>query len=96
VTDVQVTSWRELPSLVVAREGDQQVKVMLAARFQEAIDEAAMRLGAEDADGYLAGWQRSDWTPAQGSAQEAAELTAASLEQTWTPEALAAYLDRLG
>lgn len=96
MTDVQVTSWRELPSLVVARDGDQQVKVMLAPRFQEAIDEAAMRLGAQDADAYLVGWQRSEWTAAEGSAQEAADLVAASLEQTWTPEALASYLDRLG
>ena len=41
-----MTYWRDLPSLVVAREGDTVTKSQLASRFQEAIDEAAMRLGA--------------------------------------------------
>ena len=41
-----MTYWRDLPSLVVAREGDTVTKTQLAPRFQEAIDEAAMRLGA--------------------------------------------------
>ena len=38
----QITWWNSLPSLVVAREGEEQVKVSLASRLQEAIDEAAM------------------------------------------------------
>ena len=49
VTEYQITSWRELPSLVVARDGDDVVKVSLPSRIQEAIDEAAMRLGEADA-----------------------------------------------
>ena len=58
VTEYQITSWRELPSLVVARDGDDVVKVSLPSRFQEAIDEAAMRLGEADADAYRSGWAR--------------------------------------
>ena len=50
-----MTRWRELPSMVAARAGDQTVKAELAARFQEAIDEAAMRLGDTGADDYLSG-----------------------------------------
>ena len=41
MTDYQVTRWRELPSMVTARSGEETVKATLAARFQEAIDEAA-------------------------------------------------------
>ena len=41
MTEFQVTRWRELPSMVTARSGDETAKVQLAARFQEAIDEAA-------------------------------------------------------
>ena len=48
MAEIQVTWWRDLPSLVVARDGDDVVKVPLPPRFQEAIDEAAMRLGAVD------------------------------------------------
>ena len=45
VAEYHVTSWRDLPSLVVARDGEHVTKSPLAPRFQEAIDEAAMRLG---------------------------------------------------
>ena len=57
-----MTRWRELPSMVAARADDETVKSQLATRFQEAIDEAAMRLGDTGADDYLAGWERSSWT----------------------------------
>jgi hypothetical protein len=96
VTDYQVTSWRDLPSMVVAREGESVTKVQLAAPFQEAIDEAAMRLGATGSDAYLDGWVRGEWTPAEGSGPEVCDRVVADLEEQWTPERLAAYLDALG
>lgn len=76
------------------------VKVLLPARFQEAIDEAAMRLGAESADDYLAGWQRSsrglDATGAAGaSVAEAAEKVASSLDEEWPATRIATYLDNV-
>ena len=47
MTEYQITYWREFPSMVVAREGRRnRHKVQLPARFQVAIDEAAMRAGA--------------------------------------------------
>src|SRR3712207_8610936 len=39
-------------------------------RSQEAIDEAAMRLGDTGADDYLMGWERTAWTSADGSPAE--------------------------
>src|SRR3954454_2991754 len=62
MTEYQVTRWRELPSMVAARAGDEIVKAQLASRFQEAIDEAAMRLGETGAQAYLA---RRDSQPAR-------------------------------
>jgi Virulence factor len=96
VTDYQVTYWRDLPSLVVAREGEQVTKSPLAPRFQEAIDEAAMRLGDTGSDDYLAGWTRSEWTAAAGSTTEVADQVVADLEGRWPPERLQQYLDDLG
>lgn len=81
--------------MVVSREGDETVKVQLAARFQEAIDEAAMRVGAADADAYLDGWRRSDWETADGTPAEVAERVSAQLENELTADALAAMLDSL-
>ena len=39
--------------MIVAKDGEDQVKISLPQRFQEAIDEAAMRLGEDDADSYI-------------------------------------------
>jgi Virulence factor len=96
MAEVQVTRWREIPSMVTARDGDEVVKIQLSARLQEAIDEAAMRLGAEDADAYLEGWSRDPWTDVAGSATQAAETVGADLEARWTPDAITSLLDSYG
>ncbi|MDX6300614.1 MAG: hypothetical protein QOF53_1828 [Nocardioidaceae bacterium] len=96
MTDYQVTYWRDLPSLVVARDGEQVTKSPLAPRFQEAIDEAAMRLGDTGSDDYLAGWTRCEWTAATGSTTEVADRVVADLEDRWPVEKLQEYLDDLG
>jgi len=90
-----VTYWRDLPSMVVARDGDAVTKGLLDPRFQEAIDEAAMRLGATDSEAYLEGWTRGEWTPAEGSGAEVCDRVVAELEELWSAERLTAYLDGL-
>jgi hypothetical protein len=91
-----VTYWRDLPSLVVARAGEDVTKAPLAPRFQEAIDEAAMRLGDTGSDDYLAGWTRGEWTPAEGTPVEVSERVVADIEEQWSAERIASYLDALG
>ena len=95
VTEYQVTRWRELPSMVAARAGDEIVKAQLATRFQEAIDEAAMRLGDTGAGDYLAGWEQSEWTAVDGAPAEVLERIANELEAEWPADRIAAYLDGL-
>lgn len=92
----QVTYWRDLPSMVVARAGEQVTKAPLAGRFQAAIDEAAMRLGDVGSVEYLAGWQRGEWTAADGSTTEIADRVVAELEETWPADRVSDYLDTLG
>jgi hypothetical protein len=96
MSEYQITYWRELPSLVVARDGDVLAKTQLPVRFQEAIDEAAMRLGDVSSDAYLEGWHREDWASGDGAPSELAAAVVARLEAEWSPEAIAAFLDRLG
>ena len=96
MTEYQVTLWRDVPSLVVARHGEHVTKSPLGPRFQEAIDEAAMRLGDTSSDDYLSGWTRSDWTPVAGSVTEVCDKVVADLEEQWPPDRLAEYLDGLG
>ncbi|MEJ7745040.1 MAG: virulence factor [Nocardioidaceae bacterium] len=92
----QITYWRNLPSLVVAMDGDDVSKTPLATRFQEAIDEAAMQLGAVDSDAYLAGWQRDDWVPADGTPTQVCGDVVARLEAEWSPERIRSFLNSLG
>lgn len=96
MTEYQVTRWRDLPSMVAAREGTETVKAELAGRFQEAIDEAAMRLGDTGAEDYLAGWDRSPWTPAEGTPDEVLDRVTAQLDAEWSDDRIADYLDGLG
>ena len=96
MTEYQVTRWRELPSMVAARAGDETVKAQLAPRFQEAIDEAAMRLGDTGADDYLAGWERTAWTAAEGTPDEVLERVTADLDSEWPDDRISDYLDGLG
>lgn len=91
----QITYWKDLPSMVVAKQGDETVKVQLAQRLQEAIDEAAMRLGESDADAYLAGWARSDWLELDGDPTTVAESISAKLESEFTEEKIKTFLDQL-
>ena len=96
MTEFQVTRWRELPSMVAARAGDETVKSQLAPRFQEAIDDAAMRLGDTGAEDYLAGWERSPWTEADGTPADVLDRVVAELDAEWPAARITSYLAGLG
>jgi hypothetical protein len=80
MAEYQVTYWRELPSLVTARDGEQVAKIELPSRFQEAIDQAAMDVGDVSSDAYLEGWRRGPWIEATGDPWSVAATIAAELE----------------
>jgi hypothetical protein len=82
--------------MVAARSDEETVKSELAPRFQEAIDEAAMRLGDTGADDYLAGWERTPWTAADGTPAEVVERVTAELEAEWPDDRITGYLEGLG
>jgi Virulence factor len=81
-----IISWRDIPAQVLVKRGRESAKVQLSARFQEAVDRAAMRAGKGSSDAYLADWKRSapqscgDDLPAVAAA-EAARLEAAFSDQ---------------
>jgi hypothetical protein len=96
VTEYQVTYWRDLPSMVVARQGERTTKALLAPRFQEAIDEAAMRLGDTGSDEYLSGWRRSDWAVDEAEPPAVLDRVTAALDSAWPDDRVKDYLDQLG
>ena len=95
MTEFLVTRWRELPWRVATRAGNETVKSELAPRFQEAIDEAAMKLGDTGAHDYLAGWERSRWTGDDCTPVEVFVCCIADLDAACPADMRARHLDGL-
>ena len=90
MAEYQITYWKEIPSMVSAREGRRErAKAELSERFQVAIDEAAMRAGLIGTDAYLEQWRRDEWQTREGNINDVAAAVAAELEAEYTPERLA-------
>ena len=91
-----VIYWRDIPAQVVAEEGRgrrrEQAKVEMPRRFALAIDEAAMRDGADGTDDYLAEWRKSDPVTIDGDLKASAEARAAELDQECNKDVLAALV----
>ena len=88
MASLTVISWRDIPAQVVVKRGRETAKVQLSARFQEAVDRAAMRAGRGSSDAYLADWKRSGARPCGEDLQAEAAAEAARIEARYTDEAL--------
>lgn len=86
MANLVITYWRDIPSAVSVKIGRKEEKRMLAERFQEAIDMAAMRGGASDTDSYLADWRRADPVPVGDDLAAEAEAAKARLEAEFTQD----------
>ena len=56
---VVIIFWRDIPAQVTAGRGSDAEKVLLDARFQHAIDRAAIVAGKTDTQSYVAEWRRT-------------------------------------
>ena len=83
-----IISWRDIPAQVIVKRGRETAKVQLSARFQEAVDRAAMRAGKGSSDAYLADWKRSEPRPCGEDLNAEAASEAAKLEARYTDEDL--------
>src|SRR5437867_11113055 len=84
----QVVYWRDIPAQVKVRSGRTRAAKPLADRFQEAIDDAAMRSGASETDAYLAEWRTSDPTEREGEPDDVAAALVAELEAAYPSDRL--------
>ena len=87
-----ITYWRDIPSAVSVKIGRREEKRMLAERFQEAIDMAAMRGGASDTDSYLADWRRAEPIAVSEDLLAEVEKAKADLETRFTQDKLKALI----
>ena len=79
--------WRDIPSQVLIKRGRDRGKYMLSARFQEAIDRAAMRAGKGGSDAYLDEWRRvSTAIEAEGALADIAAQLGQEIEAQYSDE----------
>jgi len=88
--------WRDIPSQVIVKSGRQSAKRELSERFIRAIDAAAMRAHASDADAYLAEWRRAEPTPCGDDLEAEASAAAARLEAEYDTHRLAELAKHAG
>ncbi|MEP3635336.1 MAG: virulence factor [Shimia thalassica] len=94
--DVTIVYWRDIPAQVIVGKGRRGAKVQLTERFEQAIDRAAMKIGAKDADAYLAEWRKATPYPVEGDAADVVAAEAARLEAEYDQARLKALIDNEG
>jgi len=80
MTTVRITYWRDIPMLVTARDGGDEVSVPLSPGFQELVDRVAMQEGLGGEDAYLAEWHVGPPEDAPGAPGAVAAARARALE----------------
>jgi hypothetical protein len=89
---VTIVYWRDIPAQVIVGSGRRATKIPLPERFEQAIDRCAMKVGARDADAYLAEWRKGEPYPVEGEAADVAAGEAARLEAAFDAEAIRALI----
>lgn len=91
--EVTIIYWRDIPAQVNVGKGRRAAKVVLPERFEQAIDRAAMKAGADKTDDYLADWRRTDPVVVEGESDQAvAEAEAARLDAEYDQERIKALI----
>lgn len=94
--DVTVVYWRDIPAQVIVGKGRRGAKAPLPERFEQAIDRAAMKIGAEDSDAYLAEWRKADPYSKDGDPQQIAKAEAERIDAEYDKERLIALIGNDG
>ncbi|MEM9522848.1 MAG: virulence factor [Pseudomonadota bacterium] len=81
--EVTIVYWRDIPAQIIVGKGRRGHKVQLPDRFEQAIDRAAMKIGAHDADAYLAEWRKAAPYEVAGEPAEVANAEAARLDREY-------------
>ena len=89
--------WRDIPSQVLIKRGRDRGKYMLSARFQEAIDRAAMRAGKGGSDAYRDEWRRvTTAIEAEGALADIAAQLGQEIEAQYSDDDIARLVAQKG
>lgn len=90
--DVTVVYWRDIPAQVIVGKGRRGAKAVLPERFEQAIDRAAMKVGASDTNAYLAEWRKAAPYEVEGDAEAVATEEAARLDREYDQDRIKALI----
>jgi hypothetical protein len=92
MADVVVVYWRDIPAQVIVGKGRRGQKRVLPERFEQAIDRAAMKVGAGDTDAYLAEWRKAAPYSVEGDDAAVADAEAARLDAEYDRDRIKALI----
>jgi hypothetical protein len=87
-TSYQILYWRDIPAQIKIRSGKERMNKPLSERFQEAIDEAAMRGRTTSTDEYLEEWHASDWHDSDQDAESLLKTLVEKVESDYSDDEL--------
>ena len=90
--DVTIVYWRDIPAQVIVGKGRRGSKAPLPERFEQAIDRAAMKVGAKEADAYLSEWRKAAPYSVDGDPTEIAASEAARIETEYDQDRVKALI----
>ncbi len=90
--EVTIVYWRDIPAQVIVGKGRRGSKVQLPERFEQAIDRCAMKIGARDADAYLAEWRKAAAYEVEGDPDAVAASEAARIEAEFDADRIKALI----
>ena len=90
--DVTIVYWRDIPAQVIVGKGRRGAKAPLPERFEQAIDRAAMKVGAADTDAYLAEWRKAAPFTVDGDPAEIAQAEAARIDAEYDTDRIKALI----
>ena len=92
MADVVVVYWRDIPAQVIVGKGRRGQKRVLPERFEQAIDRAAMKVGAGDTDAYLAEWRKAAPYSVEGDDAAVADAEATRLDAEYDRDRIKALI----
>jgi hypothetical protein len=91
-TEITLVCWRDIPAQVIVGKGRKAAKRILPERFEQAIDRAAMKVGASDTDAYLAEWRKIPLSPQEGDPSVIADREIARLDAEYDQDRIKALI----
>ncbi len=89
---VTIVYWRDIPAQVIVGKGRGGSKAQLPERFEQAIDRAAMKVGAKEGDAYLSEWRKAAPYEVAGDPAEVAASEAARIDQDYDQDRVKALI----